>query len=97
MEYLIIIRIILKSLSLFILGIINIPIDILIILSNHLFNGSLSSLIYTESEISEIFNIDVKELNDEEYELWLNKLLLVAIRSALVFYITIALIVILIQ
>lgn len=87
------IRISLKLLLLFILVIVNIPMDILNILSNYLFNRSL---IYTKSEISKLFNRGVEELNDEEFEFWLNKLLLVAVRSALVFYITAALIVILI-
>ena len=84
------IRISLKLLSLVILMIINLPMDILSILSIYLFNRSL---VYTKSEV---FNLDVKKLNDEEFEFWLNKLLLVAVRSALVFYITTALIIILI-
>lgn len=85
------IRISLKLLLLFILVIINLPMDILSILSIYLFNRSL---VYTKSDVLELFNLDVEELNDEEFEFWLNKLLLVAVRSALVFYITTALIII---
>lgn len=90
------IRVTLKTVLLLILGISIIPLGILNPVSVCLFNRPLSSLIFTESEISEIFISNVKELNDEEYELWLNKSLLVAIKLVLAFYITIALIVTLI-
>ena len=88
------IRVSLKTALLLILGIIIIPLGILNPLSVYLFNRPLSSLIFTESELSEILNSNVKELNDEEYELWLNKSLLVAIKLVLVFYITIALLIV---
>lgn len=90
------IRITLKTVLLLILGIIIIPLGILNPLSVYLFNRPLSSLVSTESEISEIFSSNVKELNNEEYELWLNKGLLVTIKLALAFYITIALLIVLI-
>ena len=91
------IRIGLKSVLLLILGIINFPIDILNILLDYLFNRTLSSLIFTESEISELVydsdKDDLSKLNDEDFELWLNKLLLASIKPALVFYITILIII----
>ena len=91
------IRIGLKSVLLLILGIINFPIDILNILLDYLFNRTLSSLIFTESEISELVydsdKDDLSKLNDEDFELWLNKLLLASIKPALVFYITILIVI----
>ncbi len=92
------IKSILKLLALFLLVIINIPIGILDILSIYLFKRTLTSLILTASDVSVLADCDnIKNLDDEDFELRLNKYLLIAVKSALVFYITIALIVILIS
>lgn len=92
------IRINLKLMVLLILEIINIPISILDILSIYLLNKrELSLLVLTESDISVLADYDkIGELDDEGLELWLNKYLLVTIKLSSVFYIIIALLILLI-